>query len=258
MRNAKLVWVIAVVLSVSASPLLGIVEFNDGGIHDIDYDVGDEVGVDRHHPGPGLYTTVNILEGGRIDFILWSHYNSRVNMSGGWVDGILATGNTSQVYISGGLIQDRLSVLDNSYVEVSGGLNAGWMEVFCQSRAEIYGGSIVGRLEVRDECSVDIYGGSIGGDLILDPGPWPLPAVLTIHGSDFAINGQPVGYGDVWGLYHGPWENEPTRRLTGRLNSGELIDNDFYIGHGSRIILVPEPAAIVLLALGAVIFRRRR
>jgi hypothetical protein len=257
MRNAKLVWVIVVVLSVATSPLLGVVHFMDGGIHDIDYDVGDEVEVDSHDPGPGLYTTVNILEGGRIDFLLWSNHNSRVNMSGGWVDGTLVTGNTSQAYISGGLIQE-LAVLDNSQVEISGGVIAGRMQVNNQTRVEIYGGSIDGNLEVRDECRVDIYGGSIGGALILEPGPWPLPAVLTIHGSDFAINGQPVGYGNVWGLYHGPWENEPTRRLTGRLNSGELIDNDFYIGHGSKIILVPEPAAIVLLALGAVMLRRRR
>ncbi len=36
----------AVVLLVSASPVMAVVEFNDGGVHDIDYQINDDVWVD--------------------------------------------------------------------------------------------------------------------------------------------------------------------------------------------------------------------
>lgn len=256
MRHAKPVWVVAVLLFVGSSPLLGTVHFRDGGIHNIDYDIGDEVWIDVQDPG--LQTTVNVLEGGRIHSWLDAYFDSRINMSGGWVEGQVATWGRSHAHISGGLIRDGLSVLDYSQVEISGGLIEGWMSVFCQTRVEISGGSIGGRLEIRDECRVEISGGSIGGKLILEPWDWPLPAILTIHGSEFAIDGRPFGYGEITSTLGGLWDNEPPRQLSGRLNSGELIDNEFYIGHDAKIILVPEPATFLLLGLGAVVVRRRR
>ena len=74
--------------------------------------------------------------------------------------------------------------------------------------------------------------------------------MIRIFGSDFEVDGQPFGYGELTSILGSIPLLEPTRRLTGTLLSGELIDNDFYIGHNAKIILIPEPAsaALVLLA----------
>ena len=77
-------------------------------------------------------------------------------------------------------------------------------------------------------------------------------------GSDFAVDGQPVGYGELTSVYGGGWNNEPWRRLTGKLDNGDTIDNDFRIGYDAKIVLTPEPATLLLLGLGAVMVRRKR
>jgi len=46
--------------------------------------------------------------------------------------------------------------------------------------------------------------------------------------------------------------------LTGTLDNGDPLDNEFYIYAGSRIALVLEPATLSLLALGGLALLRRR
>jgi len=46
--------------------------------------------------------------------------------------------------------------------------------------------------------------------------------------------------------------------LTGTLLSGDPINNQFRIGNNAKIVLVPEPATIVLLGLGGLALLRRR
>jgi len=82
-------------------------------------------------------------------------------------------------------------------------------------------------------------------------------SMIQIFGSDFAVDGLAVGYGEITNILGGdPWD-EPYRRLTGTLLSGELIDTGFYIGHDARIILIPEPATITLLGIGGLVLRKR-
>lgn len=83
-------------------------------------------------------------------------------------------------------------------------------------------------------------------------------AVITVHGSDFAVDGEPVGYGELRSVLGGYPYDDPVRHLTGTLANGELIDNDFYIGNDARIVLVPEPATLVLLGFGGMALLRRR
>ncbi len=81
-------------------------------------------------------------------------------------------------------------------------------------------------------------------------------ATLTIYGSDFVVDGQPFGYGELTSILGGNWTDEPSRRLIGTLDSGDLIDNGFRIDHNAKIVLIPEPATLLLLGLGAVMVRR--
>jgi hypothetical protein len=90
----------AVVLFMSVSPVMAVVEFNDGGVWDIDYEIIDDVWVDFETPGMG--TTLNILEGGSIlpRNLLKGFEDSIINMSGGSIGSLWAHDN-SQVTISG-------------------------------------------------------------------------------------------------------------------------------------------------------------
>jgi len=81
---------------------------------------------------------------------------------------------------------------------------------------------------------------------------------IEIYGFDFAVDGQPFGYGELTSIFGGSYVSETRRHLTGTLLSGELIDNDFYIGGSASIVLTPEPATVLLLGLGGLALRKRR
>jgi len=80
---------------------------------------------------------------------------------------------------------------------------------------------------------------------------------VKIFGTDFAIDGQPVVFGELTSIYGGSTLDEPWRNLTGTLLSGEFLDTDFRIGNDAKIILIPEPATILLLGLGGLFLKRR-
>ena len=67
-----------------------------------------------------------------------------------------------------------------------------------------------------------------------------------------------MGYGELASIFGGKYQDEPLRHLTGMLNSGDLLDNDFYIGYDAKIVLAPEPATLLLVGLGGLMFRRRK
>ena len=92
----------AVVLFVSASPVMAVIHIRDGLTHDIDYQINDFLFVDNK--SPGLKTTLNILDGATIPsrYYLVGWEDSIINILGGSVYYLGARGN-SQVIISGGI-----------------------------------------------------------------------------------------------------------------------------------------------------------
>jgi len=330
-KNLRAIYFTVAILFLADSQAVGVLEFNDGLIHDIDYAIGEEVRVDWLTPD--MYTTVNLLPGGSISNDLWGYGSSRLNIRGGIIDAyiwgressqvnisggeihgfycedfsqavisdglisnILASRGSSQVNISGGSI-DTLFSYDSSQVNISGGsignstnyfslysynssqINisggtlvsglsslgpgnvvnisggsiGGFLLNWVDSEVNIYGGSIAGYIDNNYTGQVNIYGGSIGGNLYLDE-----QSTITIFGSDFAVDQQSFGYGEITSILGGHSGNEPARLLTSTLASGEPINNLFHIGYDARIILVPEPATITLFGLGILILRKRR
>ncbi|GAJ14816.1 unnamed protein product, partial [marine sediment metagenome] len=151
--------------------------------------------------------------------------------------GYLHSYNSSQITISGG------SVGDNS---VNGNLVS-----YDNSQITISGGSVGYDLHALDNSQITISGGSIGGKFYvgfdIDDN-----SILTVLGKDFAINGNSVDYGE----YNTMGRDWFYGTLTGILASGDLINNDFEISRDSKLILapIPEPATILLLGLGVLIW----
>jgi len=246
-KGIKTIFIAAVVLLLCACPAHALIEFKDGLTHDIDYQIIDYVYVDSQTPY--MYTTVNWLAGAHARALIGCEH-SRINILGGSV-GFLESWDFSQVDISGGSIEDRLDSWGSSQLNISGGFIYGLVS-WESSHADISGGSI-GDLVSSSSGQINVFGGTISGDLRL----WG-QSKIRIFGYDFAVDGQPLGYGELTSIYGGLPDYEPLRHLTGTLLSGELFDNDFYIGNDARIVLIPEPTTLLLLGIGGLVLRKRR
>ncbi len=187
------------------------------------------------------------ISGGSIRYFQSSAF-SFVKISGGSVDNLISR-SSSSVKISGGSVS-WLGSTGSSQVYISGG-SINWLRSYDSSRVDIFDGSI-NAIYSYDSSRVNITGGSIGGDLKLQE-----QSQIQIFGFDFTVNGSPFGYGELTSIFGGYPKYEPPRHLTGTLLSGEPIDKDFYIGNNARIILIPEPATILLLGLGGLMLRKR-
>ncbi|MHC4891619.1 MAG: hypothetical protein ACYTEO_19380, partial [Planctomycetota bacterium] len=219
MRNAKMtIWMLAAVVCLAAPQVLAWTQFNDGGIHDIDYEINDDVWVDYN--APGMETTVNLLDGGAItnNYDLHGYNDSYINIFGGSIGGWLHAYHSSHVDISGGTLGQMLYAYDYSHVDISDGLIPSGLYASDYSQIDISGGTIGVYLRIYDNSSIDFSGGTMGGDLLLNNS-----GVLTIYGSDFAVDGEPFGYGELASILGGDYSNEPSRHLVGTLANGDPL-----------------------------------
>jgi len=236
-----------------------VMTFSDGQIHNINYPINDSVWVD--YQTPGMKTTVNWLDGAvsTAGEDLITYEDSRVNFIGGWLGDDLFALDRSNVIISGGVINGMLYAPGvgagvGPKITIYGGTIRRNLHALNDTQVNVFGGSIgvAGPgtdLLVWSEATVNIWGGLIQGTLQASTG-----GILTIYGSDFTVDGLPVDYGELSSLLGGYPDDEPYRRhLNGILGSGELIDNDFLIGHDAKIVLrpIPAPSALILGAIGA-------
>lgn len=240
MRNVSVtIWMmVVVVLCLISSRSMAVVDFNDGQTHNIDYLIDDHVFVD--YKAPGMQTTVNVLKGGTIQRELYGYEESRINISGGTISEDLDIRDNSQATISSGIIGRHLWSFENGHATVACGMIGGYLISYDNSQITISGGVVGGMARAFNNSEISIFGGSIGDELHAVMG-----GVITIFGSDFAVDGQAVEYGKLTSIYGGGYDGEPLRILTGRLSSGELIDNGFRIADIGSIILKydrnPEP-----------------
>ena len=79
-------------------------------------------------------------------------------------------------------------------------------------------------------------------------------SILEITGTDFAINGTPVAYGE----YTNGGTGEIHGTLTGTLANGDSINSGFWIYDNSKMVLTLEPATMAMLALGGLVIIRRK
>jgi len=221
------------------------VTFDDGGVHNIDYEINDLVDVD--YQSPGMKTTVNWLDGGILLYPYWlsGYGDSTINIFDGTVIRYLNAWENCQVTIYDGSVYS-LSTLDNSKAKIFGGSTDIHLNPQDKSEVEIYGGSISSGWTAYENSQVTIFGGSIGKEMRAGYSDF-CSSTITLIGSDFAINGMSVGYGEYdtggWSVVGGT--------LTGTLANGDYLDSRFYIRGDSRIVLAPIPAPGALL-LGSI------
>lgn len=226
--NKPSILAVTILLSIVTVIAEGYVVYNDGEVHEIDFTINDTVGV--FDSSTGNPTTLNLVENGFIDSLIVMD-SSVVNIFDGVIGGHFESQYSSQVSVSGGAINGSFWAVDYSQVDITGG--------FIES------------LRASDDCQFLISGGTIANRLDVE---WS--GNIIIQGSNFAVDGQPFGYGVLSSVYGGWLNDEPDRILTGTLSGGEQIDNLFGIGHTGQIVLVPEPATLLLLGLGVVMLRK--
>ncbi|MHC4462437.1 MAG: PKD domain-containing protein [Planctomycetota bacterium] len=235
MRNAKMtIWMLAMVVSLAAPQVMALTQFNDGGTHDIDYEINDDVWVD--YLAQSVQTTVNVLAGANIPnpYKLQTFEDSRTTISGGSV-GTLNAFDSSRVTMSNGSVKD-LRPRGNSQVTMSGG-SVNSLLTIESSQTTVSGGLILA-LRARNNSQVTMSGGTISPyDIRLND-----RTILTLEDSNFAVDGSLFGFGEITSILGGSTSYEPIRRLTGTLANGDKINNEFLIGNDAKIVLIPGPA----------------
>ena len=224
-RNIPVLAVVLVALCADCART-DILHFSDGGHHIINYTITDSVRVD--YDAPGAATQLDIVDGGRITRTLRAYHNSTINIQGGEIESTVFAWGNCIMSISGGTL-DALHILYDAQVTVTSG-------------------RISDSLTLIGNNNVPFSGGTIGTDITVDG-----DALLTFVGGNFAIDGNPVGYGDLASDY------ALTGTVTGILSNGDTLNNNFSIDAPfADITFIPEPATILLLGFGALSVIRRK
>jgi len=275
------------VVCVAVPQAYAYIDIKDGQTHNINYQYNDFVRVD--YGSPGLQTTVNWLDGASISggYTLKAYQDSRINIRGGTTGSALDAEDRSQITISGGTVwlgafgNSQVDILGgttdnaqmgnyaqvnlyagsvgdfgltgNAWLQMSGGTVTGGIQASNTSRVDITAGIINGNVSGNFSSQIYIHGADIGGNLRGERN-----AILWIYGSNFAIDGITLGFGEITSTLGGGYYNEPYRRLTGTLANGDSINSDFRLGQTSKIVLIPEPATLLLFGLGGLMLRKRR
>jgi hypothetical protein len=133
---------------------------------------------------------------------------------------------------------------------VSGGTITYSLRPFNDSQITISGGRIGMYLPALDNVQVVITGGTIDQLLWAEEN-----SHITIYGMFDSYGELPLG-SPVWDTVRNVYV--PSGHITGTLANGDPINKDYYIWDDATITLVPEPATLLLLGLGAAIATGRR
>jgi hypothetical protein len=182
---------------------------------------------------PPNHTTVT-MTGGTVSDSMGIYNASTLNMSGGNVGGLGAVEN-STVNISGGSV-GGLELYDNATATISQNASIGVAGVGDSSVFNVNGGTIT-ELAAGDNSILNLRGGIITDLLRAYPS-----AIVNIFGYNLSKtdSGGRFGYGQITGY----WLNDSQFTIN-------LSDTDTY----SRINLIPEPATLLLLGVGAFLLR---
>ena len=207
----------------------GSVIYDGGGFHELDYPV--PIGSSVIYDDGGFHELDYDVPRNRTEGV--QVYDSE-------------SGDITTLTVSDGaniVSPGSLSAFDNSHVTVQGGVIGYAVAAYDQSTIDVAGGNM-GWIAASSEGKVTVTGGTMGWLEVYESG------VIEIYGTDFNY-----GYGEL---------TELNGLLTGILETGEVLNSGFIRGDTESnilpgsIVLIPEPATVLLFGIGAVLLRRRR
>ncbi len=176
------------------------------------------------------------------------------------IDSVLPFG-TLIVWDGPGDVPTTLNLLQDGYID-------GNLLVDTHSIANIFGGTVSRSLLGGRRGSINMVAGLIREDIDIRPGAVRFTmsggtveglvrlrefATATIIGRGFLLDGQPVS--DV---FINEFSYIGGGRLTGVYFDGSPIDLTLWMEQWSRVVLIPEPATILLLGIGMLFARQKK
>jgi PEP-CTERM motif len=214
---------------------------------------GGEVG-DQGRGLSAYSSTVNI-SGGFIHNNSGASGNSIVNVSGGTVGSGFMTRNSTTMYISGGEVQD-LNAVQDSNIFITGGRVGGFN--LLSGTARIEGGQVYGNLTTFTGSELYLTGGELSGDLVVSTG-----SIIHLTGTSFILDGLDLTPQLIPGEEVLITEQGVT--IEGLLADGLPFSFDIVTNTSTflpdtvlTITLIPEPATLGLIGIGALAVLRRR
>lgn len=266
-----------ILLAAAPAAMAITIGISDGGSHILDsYQFFDIILDDiANPPDPGTHVDVlnpaivNKLtatnnstidmSGGQIT-TLAARGNSTIDMAAGIVTNVLIMSDNSVFTMSGGLLGNALAALNNSNIEMIGGQITSEINAGHNSSVTISGGNVHGGAKANNDAVVTVFGG-LFGDIFLTRNN----GTIYLNGTGFAVNGTPVSSGarlsEFGTLVPGDFSFY-TGTVTGILSDGSALDQEFKIYNtdaidNAEIIVIPEPATLLLLGLGGLVLRKR-
>jgi hypothetical protein len=184
-------------------------------------------------------SSVNV-SGGEISLNLNAYDTSTINITDGVVYGFHSY-NSSTATISGGLVWTQ-SAHGTSTINITDGRNDG-LYAFDNSVINISGGIMNNYIYASGSSTINISGGSIGGVLHSIE-----TSNITFYGQHFVLGGGLSLYGN---------ELIGTGTLSGQWFDGTSWTTQITTNDTTATILIPEPASLLLLALGGLLIRKR-
>ena len=165
--------------------------------------------------------------------------------------------DTATVEMSGGHINYYLKSYDEALITLTGGSVEYYLASYNNSRVVMTGGS-AGHPKAYDNSEITISGGSVENNFAVYQN-----GKIYINGYDIRLNDTPLANGDRLS-YFGVFSNGVYKgAITGKWHDGTSFSANIWIDRNSPyavkadIIVIPEPAAMALLGLGALILRRK-
>ena len=170
--------------------------------------------------------------------------DATVDMTGGVVTVQLGAYDSSTVNISGGVLNGVFTSIESvaSTLNLSGSMQADGVEIWGSGTLNMFGGT-VGSVEVHN--IANLYGGVISDYLLAT-------STVNIYGYGFEYD--PLAGNYQGGQLTGFWLDDTPFSIDLYYDDtpgGPIIDT------WPHIVLIPEPATVVLLALGGIMLRKR-
>jgi hypothetical protein len=153
------------------------------------------------------------ISGGTVEYHVTARRGSVVNITGGEIVGGLNANDGGRVNVAGGNVGGYVYVTNQSSLRVSGGNFRHSISLSENSLLTLEGGVFRDELHVNDTSEIQIRGGRLGDGLYVSE-----QGRALVYGSDFRINGVPLGTDDLLG-----WQQN-VDLAPGAVMSGVLAD----------------------------------